>query len=86
MVVIRFQRRGTKKIAHHRIVAIDRTRAQSGRVLEVLGYYNPSQKPETFKLDESRYGYWVSVGAQVSDSVASLAKRFKKIAVAAAAK
>ena len=78
MVVIRLQRRGTKKTPHHRIVAADRRHAQRGRVLETLGYYDPSYDPPKFSLDESRLGYWVSTGAQLSEAVAALVKRFKK--------
>jgi small subunit ribosomal protein S16 len=83
MVVIRLQRRGTKKSPHHRIVATDRQTAQGGRVLETLGYYDPSYEPPKFLLDESRLGFWVSSGAQVSPAVGSLVKRFKKGAPAA---
>ncbi len=78
MVVIRLQRRGTKKAPHHRIVAADRRHAQRGRVLETLGYYDPSDEPPLFSLDEARLGYWVSTGAQMSQAVASLVKRFKR--------
>lgn len=78
MVVIRLQRRGTKKTPHHRIVAADRRHAQRGRVLETLGYYDPSYDPPKFSLDESRLGYWVSTGAQVSEAVAALVKRLKQ--------
>ena len=81
MVVIRLQRRGTKKTPHHRIVATDRSRSQGGRVLETLGHYDPSFDPPRFALDESRLGYWVSTGAQLSDAVASLVKRLKKASV-----
>ena len=81
MVVVRLQRRGTKKAPAHRIVATDRARAQRGRILETLGYYDPSYNPPHFKLDESRLVFWVSSGAQVSAAVSSLVKRFKKIAV-----
>ena len=82
MVVIRLQRRGTKKTPHHRIVATDRQRSQGGRVLETLGYYDPSYEPPKFSLDESRLVFWVSSGAQVSPALMSLVKRFKKISVA----
>jgi len=78
MVVIRLQRRGTKKAPAHRIVAADRRHAQRGRVLEILGHYDPSSDPPRFALDESRMGVWVSSGAQVSEAVASLVKKFKK--------
>ena len=82
MVVIRLQRRGTKKTPHHRIVATERQRSQGGRALETLGYYDPSYEPPKFSLDESRLGFWVSSGAQVSPAVASLVKRFKKLSPA----
>ena len=82
MVVVRLQRRGTKKTPHHRIVVADRARAQSGRVLETLGYYNPMYDPPSFSLNEARLAFWISSGAQVSDAVANLVKRHKKISLA----
>ena len=81
MVVIRFQRRGTKKTARFRVVVTDRQRAQSSRVLEVLGTYDPSKTPPAFSVDESRLVYWLSVGAKASEAVAHLLRRFKKISV-----
>jgi len=84
MVVVRLQRRGTKKAPHHRIVVTDRSRAQGGRVLETLGFYDPSFEPPKFSLDESRLVFWVSSGAQVSEAVNALVKRFKKVSLASA--
>ena len=82
MVVVRLQRRGTKKRPHHRIVATERTRSQRGRVLETIGYYDPSQKEPMFSLDEQRLAFWISSGAQVSDATAKLIKRHKKLSLA----
>ena len=79
MVVVRLERRGTKKKPHHRIVVTERSRAQGGRSLETLGYYDPSYDPPKFSLDESRFDYWVSSGAQVSEALSSLVKNFKKV-------
>jgi len=84
MVVIRLQRRGTLKKPHHRIVAADRRHAQRGRVLETLGYYDPSYEPPRFSLDEARLIHWLSTGAQVSQAVAALVKRFKRAPTAPA--
>ena len=84
MVVIRLQRRGTKKAPHHRIVVADRAHSQRGRVLEALGYYDPSFEPPRFTIDESRMVFWVSSGAQVSEALARLVKRFTKVSVASA--
>ena len=82
MVVIRLQRRGTKKMPHHRIVVTDRSRAQSGRILETLGYYDPSFDPPHMSLDESRLSSWVSSGAQVSEALSHLLKRMRRAPVA----
>jgi len=84
MVVIRLQRRGTKKTPHHRIVVTDRARAQSGRVLETIGYYDPSFDPPKFSLNDARMMFWISSGAQVAHSVFALVKRFKKVSLASA--
>ena len=74
MVVVRLQRRGTKKMPHHRIVVTERSRAQRGRILETLGYYDPSFDPPHFSLDESQLSSWISSGAQVSEALAHLLK------------
>ena len=75
MVVIRLQRLGTLKTPHHRIVVTDRRRSQAGRVLEVVGYYDPSTNPPRFSVDESRIGHWVSSGAQISEALGRLLKK-----------
>jgi len=84
MVVVRLQRRGTKKAPHHRIVVTDRARSQRGRVLETIGFYDPSFEPPKFSLDESRLVFWVSSGAQVSEALSALVKRYKKVSLASA--
>jgi len=84
MVVIRLQRRGTKKAPHHRIIVTDRARSQRSRVLETLGHYDPSYNPPKFALNESRLAFWVGSGAQVSEAVTHLMKRSKRGSLAAA--
>ena len=84
MVVIRLQRRGTKKTPAHRIVVTDRARSQRGRILEIIGHYNPAFNPPHLDLDQSRMTFWISSGAQVSDAVSHLTKRIKRTASTAA--
>ena len=79
MVVIRLQRRGTKKKPDHRIIVAERTRAQRGRILETVGYYNPAYDPPRLRLEESRIQSWVSTGAQISPAVAHLVKLHKRL-------
>ena len=81
MVVVRFQRLGTKKTPHHRIVVTERTRAQRGRIIEIVGTYDPSKKPAAFSIKEDRLAHWVSQGAQVSEALGHLLRSHKLAAV-----
>jgi small subunit ribosomal protein S16 len=62
-----------------RICAIDSRRPRDGRAIEELGYYDPmSRNPATQTvLDVSRIRYWLSVGAQPSEKVQALLRRFR---------
>src|SRR5947209_1626629 len=62
-----------------RICAIDSRRPRDGRAIEELGHYDPmSRNPATQTvLDVSRIRYWLSVGAQPSDKVQAILRRFK---------
>ena len=72
MVRIRLRRVGAKKQASYRVVAADKEAPRDGKFLEVLGHYNPRTQPGTIHLSEDRVYYWLSVGAQPSDSVSQL--------------
>ena len=77
-VAIRMKRMGRKNRAFYRICATDRRSPRDGRVIEVLGTYDPSV-PDTDArcvLDNERVGYWLSVGAQPSDAVRVLVKKY----------
>ncbi|MGM0462455.1 MAG: 30S ribosomal protein S16 [Fibrobacterota bacterium] len=76
MVTIRLARHGRKKRPFYRIVAADKRRAATGKFLEVLGTYDPAADPAVFTVEKERYSYWVGKGASVSDTVASLYKKF----------
>jgi small subunit ribosomal protein S16 len=73
---IRLQRQGTKNLPVFRIVVIASTRAVRGLANEILGHYNPRARKSDpkIKLNIERYNYWISVGAQPSDTVKSLAR------------
>jgi len=85
MVVIRLQRRGTKKTPHHRIVVTDRRESQASRVLEVLGIYDPGATPPKFSIDEARLSHWVGAGAKVSEALQRLLTRRARAAKTAEA-
>ena len=71
-VHIRLRRMGAKKRPFYRIVAADSRRARDGRFLEILGTYNPIERPATVTVKEDRLTQWLNDGAEPSDTVASL--------------
>lgn len=82
MVKIRLKRMGRKNRAFFRICAFDAREERDGRSIEQLGTYDPMEKDESKKvvLKRERIEYWLSVGAQPTETVASILKK-NKIAV-----
>lgn len=74
MVKIRLKRMGSKKTPFYRVVVAESTSPRDGRFIETIGTYNPLMKPAEIKLDIERAKYWLSVGAQPSDTAAYLLK------------
>lgn len=75
MVRIRLRRIGLKKQPSYRIVVADQRSSRNGGFIEIIGFHNPRTEPPTDNLQEDRALYWLSVGAQPSDAVASIFKR-----------
>jgi len=83
-VKIRMKRVGAKNAPVFRIVVADGRSPRDGKFIEQLGTYQPRKAGENFKLDLPRAQYWLSKGAQPSDTVASFIKKASKAAKAAA--
>src|SRR5579872_478981 len=79
VLMIRLSRIGKKKKPYCRVVVIEKTRPRNGRVVELVGTYDPLKKPAELKLDAERIKHWLGVGAQPSDTVRSFIK-LQKIA------
>lgn len=75
MIRIRLRRTGSKKQPSYRIVVADARQKRDGRLIEVVGHYNPRTRPSTDFVKEDRALHWLSVGAQPSDSVLRILKR-----------
>ena len=74
MLMIRLARFGARKQPYYRVVVIEKDRARNGRSVEVVGTYNPRTNPATVDLKRERIDYWISKGAQLSDTLAKLLK------------
>lgn len=77
-VRIRLKKLGRKHRPFFRVVAVDVRRPRDGRVLEELGTYDPlvPEVDARAVLKGERIDYWLGVGAQPSDKVAVLIKKY----------
>src|ERR1043165_2334334 len=82
-VKIRMKRVGAKNQPVFRIVVADGRSPRDGKFIEELGTYLPRKKGDNFSLDLERAKYWLSKGAQRSETVASFIKKASKAAAAA---
>ena len=73
-VKIRLQRHGKKGKPFYHIVAADARAKRDGRFIEKIGTYNPNTNPATIDLKEERALYWVTVGAQPTDTARAILK------------
>lgn len=83
MVKIRLRRTGSNNNAAYRVVAADERSPRDGKFLEILGWYLPRQAGENYKLDMERVDHWLSKGARMSETVASIVKKTRKAGVSA---
>ncbi len=77
-VRIRMKKLGRTHRPFYRICAMDARAPRDGRALEELGHYDP-MVPETdarVVLDRERVDYWLSVGAQPTEKVKVLIKKY----------
>jgi small subunit ribosomal protein S16 len=73
MLRIRLARTGKKNHPHYAVVVTEKTNpASDGNFVEKLGSYSPIGDNPSFTVDHERAKYWVSVGAQPTETVARL--------------
>ena len=86
-VCIRMKMMGRKNRPFFRVCAIDRLKGRDAKVIEELGYYDPMVREVDARaiLKGERIAYWLSVGAQPSDKVKVLIKKYGQNGTHAAA-
>ena len=72
MVKIRLRRMGAKKAPFYRVVVADSRFPRDGRFIEEIGTYDPMAEGENIKVDLERAKYWISNGAQPTETVRGL--------------
>ncbi len=76
-VKLRLKRFGRRHRPFYRINAIDGRSARDSRAIEQLGFYDPllGEAEKAIKINKDRVQYWLSVGAQPSQTVRGLLKK-----------
>lgn len=71
-VKIRLKRMGAKKAPFYRIVVADSRCSRDGKIIKLLGTYNPLVKPADIKVNEEEALEWLHNGAIPTDTVRNL--------------
>ena len=77
MVKIRLRRMGAKKAPFYRIVVADSRSPRDGRFIEEIGTYDPMAENDKVTVNMERAKYWIANGAQPTDTVRGLLKKFE---------
>ena len=78
-VSIRLRREGAKNRPYYKVVVTDSRSPRDGKFIEIIGTYDPKLTGQNSSFSVERAEYWISKGAQPSDTVRSLIKKQKKI-------
>lgn len=71
-VKIRLTRLGDKKSPFYRVVVTDSRKSRDGEYIEKLGTFNPLTDPAQIVLNEERAKYWLSTGAQPTETARTI--------------
>jgi small subunit ribosomal protein S16 len=72
MLMIRLSRVGKKKQPEYRLIVSEKQKDPWGDFLEQVGFFNPRSNPPIVNFKTERIQYWLSKGAQVSNTVKNL--------------
>ena len=81
-VSIRLRREGARNRPYYKVVVADSRSPRDGKFIEIIGTYDPKKPDHNSTLKVDRAEYWISRGAQASDTVRSLIKKNKRMATA----
>lgn len=71
-VTIRLSKIGKRNAPAYKIVVANTRDKRNGRALDILGYYNPSENPVKFSIDEKKVEEWKKRGALITEAVEKL--------------
>lgn len=71
-VKIKLKRMGKIRAPYYRIIVADARNKRDGRAIEEVGIYQPIGNPSRMEVNAERVAYWLSVGAQPTETVLSI--------------
>jgi small subunit ribosomal protein S16 len=77
MLRLRLMRMGKKKKPFYRIIVVNSQKPRESKYKDVIGYYNPMKDPAEIKIDKEKANFWLSRGAQPTETVKSLLSKVK---------
>lgn len=75
MLKLKLSRTGKKNFATYKIVVMERRSKRDGQYIDLIGTYNPNTHPHTITVNTKKLAYWVSKGAQPTETVKRLIKK-----------
>jgi len=78
LLKIRLSRYGSKHNPWYRIVVADSKIKRDGKYVEKIGYYNPRMQPKVLEINLERFKYWITKGAQPTESVKKLVQKYQE--------
>jgi small subunit ribosomal protein S16 len=69
---------GKIRAPFYRVVVMDSRTKRDGRAIEEIGKYHPTEEPSLIDIDLDRANYWLSNGAQPTEAVAALLKKYEE--------
>lgn len=74
-LVIRMRQQGRKNRQTFRLVVTDKRNPRDGKYLETVGSYDPHRAQNNLQINTERLSYWLSKGAQISETAQKLVKK-----------
>lgn len=76
-IKIRLRQQGRTNRPFYRVVVADMRTRRDGKYIEALGWYNPfeTELDKSLSLNAERIQYWLSTGAQLSETMIPLLKK-----------
>lgn len=77
MLKIKLARFGKRHQPHYRIVVNEARDKRDGSYVAAIGQYAPTQTPKILEVNLEEYKNWIAKGAQPTETVEALVKRFE---------